>query len=51
MALINCPECNREVSDKAEICPNCGFAVAKHIERQNKIIKIQEEAEKKHIYM
>lgn len=46
MALINCPECNREVSDKAEICPNCGFAVAKHIERQNKIIKIQEEAER-----
>lgn len=46
MALINCPECNREVSDKAEICPNCGFGVAKYIERQNKIIKIQEEAEK-----
>ena len=23
--LINCPECNKEVSDKAEICPNCGF--------------------------
>lgn len=46
MALINCPECNREVSDKAEICPNCGFGVAKYIERQNKILKIQEEAEK-----
>lgn len=24
MALINCPECNREVSDKAESCPHCG---------------------------
>lgn len=46
MALINCPECNREVSDKAEICPNCGFGVAKYIEKQNKILKIQEEAEK-----
>ncbi|GFI44867.1 hypothetical protein IMSAGC019_00175 [Lachnospiraceae bacterium] len=46
MALINCPECNREVSDKADICPNCGFGVAKYIERQNKISKIQEEAEK-----
>lgn len=24
MALINCPECNHEVSDKAKACPNCG---------------------------
>ena len=46
MALINCPECNREVSDKAEVCLNCGFGVAKYVERQNKIAKIQEEAEK-----
>lgn len=46
MALINCPECNREVSDKAEMCPNCGFGVAKYVERQRKILKIQEEAEK-----
>ena len=46
MALINCPECNREVSDKAEVCLHCGFGVAKYVERQNKIVKIQEEAEK-----
>lgn len=46
MALINCPECNKEVSDKAEVCPNCGFGVAKYVVRQNKIEKIQEEAEK-----
>lgn len=25
MALIRCPECNREISDKATSCPNCGF--------------------------
>lgn len=25
MALINCPECNRVVSDKANSCPNCGY--------------------------
>lgn len=24
MALIHCPECNHEVSDKAKACPNCG---------------------------
>lgn len=23
MALINCPNCNNEISDKAEFCPNC----------------------------
>jgi len=25
MALIHCPECDKEVSDKASSCPNCGF--------------------------
>lgn len=25
MALVRCPECNREVSDKAASCPHCGF--------------------------
>lgn len=24
MALINCPECRKEISDKAAACPNCG---------------------------
>jgi len=25
MALIHCPECNREVSDQAPVCPGCGY--------------------------
>lgn len=25
MPLINCPECGKQVSDKAPTCPNCGF--------------------------
>lgn len=25
MALINCPECNREISDLAKACPHCGY--------------------------
>lgn len=25
MALIRCPECNREISDTASACPNCGY--------------------------
>ena len=24
MALINCKECNKEISDKAQSCPGCG---------------------------
>lgn len=27
MALINCPECGKEISDKADSCPNCGCPV------------------------
>jgi len=27
MALIRCPECGREVSDKAPSCPNCGVPI------------------------
>ncbi len=24
MALINCSECGKEISNKAELCPDCG---------------------------
>lgn len=27
MALITCPECGKEISDKAKTCPNCGAPV------------------------
>lgn len=27
MALINCPECNKQISDRAEACPNCGYPI------------------------
>lgn len=44
MALINCPECRKPVSDKATTCPNCGFSIENHlkelsseIERKKKI--------------
>ena len=29
MALINCPECNKQISDLAEICLGCGAPVVK----------------------
>ncbi len=28
MALINCPECNKEISDKAFSCPHCGYPIS-----------------------
>ncbi|MCR5105481.1 MAG: zinc ribbon domain-containing protein [Eubacterium sp.] len=30
MALINCPECGRSVSDKAISCPECGYPVREY---------------------
>ena len=29
MALIHCPECGKEISDTAKICPNCGVKIKK----------------------
>ncbi len=29
MALKNCPECNKEVSDTASQCPHCGYKLQK----------------------
>ena len=28
MALISCPDCEKEVSDRAPTCPNCGAPIA-----------------------
>lgn len=27
MSLVICPECNKEISDKADICIHCGFPI------------------------
>lgn len=39
MALIRCPECEREVSDRASACPNCGFPLAEIV--TSGIVKIK----------
>ncbi len=47
MALINCPECNKQISDIAEICPNCGYPIAKITEdarRRERIEQIRSRA-------
>ena len=32
MALINCPECNKQVSDNAKSCPDCGFPIRDYVD-------------------
>ena len=39
MALINCPECGREISDTVKQCPNCGF-ILKVKKKRSKMSKI-----------
>ena len=29
--LIECPECAKQVSDRAAACPSCGFPIAEHV--------------------
>ena len=31
MAIIKCPECRHDVSDKAKTCPNCGVDIAGNV--------------------
>ncbi len=38
MALIKCPECGKEISDKATACPNCGCPIAPN--KQNESLNI-----------
>lgn len=34
--LIQCPECNKEISNKATACPNCGFPISESANRQRR---------------
>lgn len=36
MALLKCPECDSQVSDRAQCCPKCGFPVKDMIELERK---------------
>jgi len=42
MALINCPECNTEISDKAKNCIKCGYPISGNIAMQALIQKKQD---------
>ena len=45
MALIDCPECKKQVSDQAKSCPNCGFQVASYYYQKTKEEKKKEQQE------
>ena len=34
MALIKCPECGKEISDKAQACIHCGYPITESLEKQ-----------------
>lgn len=42
MALINCSECNNEVSDRAVACPKCGCPISNKVEPVQTIQKTGE---------
>ena len=46
MALIKCPECSKDVSTSAQVCPHCGYpinktTVAKPISYETQVVKIR----------
>lgn len=41
MALINCPECGKEVSDKAKVCINCGYPIYEYVLEQKEVKEIK----------
>lgn len=45
MSLINCPECGKEISDKAGKCPNCGYPIQRinHCKLCGKEIEVGQE--------
>jgi hypothetical protein len=41
MALINCPECNKEISDKVKACPFCGFPFESNMDSKNDVQQVE----------
>lgn len=45
MALINCPDCGKEVSDQAPTCPNCGRPIKKEVSKSKPEVKVEGQKE------
>ncbi|MAT41388.1 MAG: hypothetical protein CL609_03530 [Anaerolineaceae bacterium] len=41
MALIQCPECNKEISDKVKDCPFCGFPFEPIVDLKNDVQQVE----------
>ncbi len=43
MALVSCPECNKEISNLAAACPHCGYPIEKSptIPSPNKVTTVE----------
>ena len=39
MALIKCPECGKEISDKAGACPHCGCPIGNFWDMMAELVK------------
>ena len=44
MALVNCPDCGREISTSAKACPNCGRPMNKNVD--GSVVTIQKTSKK-----
>jgi DNA-directed RNA polymerase subunit RPC12/RpoP len=40
MELINCPECNKQISGDAEVCPHCGHKFIEEIPKKARILML-----------
>ena len=40
MALIKCPECGKEISDKSSACIHCGYPITDTAKKQNTVSSI-----------
>ena len=47
MALIKCPECGKEISDRSEICVGCGFPIKEYLSEKIKNAALEEEKNEK----
>lgn len=47
MALIKCPDCGKEISDKAVVCINCGCPINKFEEKKNTNHKTEKKSNRK----
>ncbi len=41
MALMQCPECNKEISDKVKTCPHCGFPFEENSDYSNNVQQVE----------